>query len=305
MGALIKGGAALEALERVRTYVLDKTGTLTYGRLQVDRLIPHRDWPESRLRAVAAALAASSNHPVARAVAASSDEPLQAEAVEEIPGAGLEGVVEGRRYRLGSANFAGVEEAADRRAVYLSDEEGPLATLVLSEKIKQEAKQAVEALSRDHRLLLVSGDRPENVATLAESIGVSDWRAGVSPEQKVEIVRELQETGPVAMVGDGVNDVAALLESDVGIAMGAAGTDAAVDAADVIVLNDDISALVRLDRLSRDLRSVILQNIVFSLITKVILVVVGVMYPLGFWVAVAGDMGVSLLVTANSLRLRR
>ncbi len=305
MGALVKGGAVLEALERVRIYVLDKTGTLTYARLQVDEVALHRPIPDSKARGIAAALASNSNHPVSRAVAACATEVLRALDVQEIPGEGLEGVAEGRRYRLGSAAFTGAKAAEGRRAVYLADEEGLVATLFLSEQLKQEAREVAATLQKSHRLVLVSGDRPEHVAALAESIGVAEWKAGVTPEQKVEIVRELKRDGPVAMVGDGVNDVAALMESDVGIAMGAAGTDAAVDAADIVVLNDDVSALVRLDRLSRELRAIVNQNIVFSLLTKAVLVAVGVLYPLGFWVAVGGDMGVSLLVTANSLRLRR
>lgn len=306
VGALVKGGGVLEALERVKTWVFDKTGTLTYSRLIVEGVLLHRDVSRETALELAGALAATSSHPVARAIAREAKSRVSAQETREVPGSGVEGVVNGRRYRLGSAAFtdAGQMENNDARTVYLSDEDGPIATFRLGEQVKAEARDVLVMLQRESRLVLLSGDQEENVRRFANSLGVKEFRAAVSPVEKAHTVQTLKDHGPVAMVGDGVNDVAALLEADVGIAMGAAGTDAALECADVVVLNDDLGALSSLVRLSRALRSVVIQNIVFSLFTKVLLVAAGVVWPLSFWIAVAGDMGVSLLVTANSLRLR-
>lgn len=306
IGVLVKGGGVLEALERVKTWVFDKTGTLTYSRLVVEEIVLHgRESREASLE-IAGALAAASNHPVARAIARAAKSRVVPQETHELPGAGIEGTINGRQYRLGSAAFtdAGAADTGDTRTVYLSGEEGVIATFRLGEQIKQEARDVLRELQAEGRVLLLSGDQPANVKRFADSLGVSEYRAAASPLDKARVVKTLKKVGPVAMAGDGVNDVAALLEADVGIAMGAAGTDAALECADVVVLNDDLEALASLFRLSRALRRVIIQNIAFSLLTKVMLVAAGVIWPLSFWVAVAGDMGVSLLVTANSLRLR-
>lgn len=306
VGALVKGGAVLEALERVKTWVFDKTGTLTYSRLVVEEIVLHRGASRETALELAGALAAASNHPVARAIAREAKSRAVASETREVPGAGIEGNIHGRRYRLGSAAFTEAAQASESgpMTVYLSDENGPIATFRLGEQVKAEARKVLQALQAEGRVLLLSGDQQENVRRFADSLGVEEFRAAVSPVEKAEAVKALKKSGPVAMAGDGVNDVAALLEADVGIAMGAAGTDAALECADVVVLNDDLGALSSLVRLSRALRRVVIQNIVFSLLTKVLLVAAGVIWPLSFWIAVAGDMGVSLLVTANSLRLR-
>lgn len=305
VGALVKGGGVLEALERVRTWVFDKTGTLTYSRLVVQEVVLHRGTSRETALELAGSLAAASNHPVARAIAREAKSRTAVQEPREIPGAGIEGTVNGKRYRLGSAAFTDAEPSAEHaRAVHLSDEDGAIATFRLGELVKVEARAVLADLQQESRLVLLSGDHQDSVRQFADALGVQQFQAAVSPVEKAEAVRALKDGGPVAMVGDGVNDVAALLEADVGIAMGAAGTDAALESADVIVLNDDLRALSALVRLSRALRRVVIQNIVFSLFTKALLVAAGVIWPLSFWIAVAGDLGVSLLVTANSLRLR-
>lgn len=307
IGVLVKGGGVLEALERVKTWVFDKTGTLTYSRLVVEEIILHGRESREAVLELAGALAAASNHPVARAIAREAKSRTIPQETRELPGAGIEGIINGRRYRLGSAAFtdASAADSGEARTVYLSDGDGVIATFRLGEQVKREAREVLRQLQSGGKVLLLSGDQPANVKRFAESLGVTEYRAAVSPLDKAQVVKALKQEGAVAMAGDGVNDVAALLEADVGLAMGAAGTDAALECADVVVLNDDLGAVASLVRLSRALRRVIIQNIVFSLLTKVMLVAAGVIWPLSFWVAVAGDMGVSLLVTANSLRLRR
>jgi Cd2+/Zn2+-exporting ATPase len=226
---------------------------------------------------------------------------LQASEIEELKGRGVEGTVDGRRLRLGSPAFAG----GGSGTVVLAGDGKVLAEFVLSE----DARAGIDGVLQSIRAsgastVMLSGDSSERVSSFASAAGVEEFVSASTPEAKALKVRELAASGGAVMVGDGVNDTAALQESTVGIAMGAMGSDSAIDSADIVLLNDDISKVPSLLGLSRDYRSILAQNIWFSLGTKAVLIVAGVYTVLPFWLAVAGDMGVSLLVIANALRLR-
>ena len=320
-GVLIKGGVHLETLGSVRALALDKTGTLTFGHPVVveDRIEPGEDAAE--LHAAIAALESRSEHPLARALLEHLDPAggLARPAVEaftSVPGRGVEGRVAGRTLRVGNPAFAtpGAEMPAPflgdgRTPVAVSVDGRPAAWFAVADRTRGYVAEAVARLREDgvEHVAMLTGDTPSAAGAIGREIGVDDVRAGLLPEQKVEVVRELRARhGPVAMVGDGVNDAPALATADVGIVMGAAGSDAALETADIALMGDDLTLLPYVRGLSREAVRVIRANIVLALLVKGVLAV-GV--PLGavslIAAVVIGDMGVSLAVTANALRLGR
>jgi Cd2+/Zn2+-exporting ATPase len=299
MGVMVKGGVFLESLSKVKHWVFDKTGTLTHSRMRVAASTEHE--PSAVL--LAASVAAASRHPASVAILRHANQAalLAASNVKESPGQGVEATVEDRVLRLGSPQFAG----GGVGNVVLSSNGRILAEFTLSEAAKDGIDTLFQRIRENGATpILLSGDTAERVQIFAQRAGVQDFRSASTPESKALLARKFASEGGVAMIGDGVNDTAALQEATVGIAMGAMGSDSAIDSADIVLMNDDITKLPALLDLSRRYRSILAQNIWFSLGTKAILIVAGVLAPLPFWLAVAGDMGVSLIVIANALRLR-
>jgi Cd2+/Zn2+-exporting ATPase len=322
-GVLIKGGRYLEAFGQVRTIALDKTGTLTFGRPQVAevRLGDGCEGEAARILAGIAALEARSEHPVARAIV----EYAVAEGVtptgavvdfEARPGRGAEGFVNGRSLVVGNPAFAApgqpVPEGWQQEpgSVAVAAEDGRvIAWFRLADRTRASAAAHLRELRGlgIERLVVLTGDAQAPAEAVGLELGVDDVRWGLLPEQKVEAVAELERVhGPVAMVGDGVNDAPALASAGVGVVMGAAGSDAALETADIALMGDDLSRLAYVRSLSQEAVRVIRTNIVLALGVKAILAV-GV--PLGavslITAVVVGDMGVSLAVTLNALRLAR
>lgn len=325
-GVLIKGGSFLEVPARLRVVALDKTGTLTWGRPRVQRVIPLNGHSEEELLARAAALEAESNHPLARAIVGAAQQRgvafQRAEGLTSIPGKGAEGRLEGRRFWIGSHRFLeeqGAETPEQHRlAVSLEDaghsvvavgNDGHLCGLLsVADEPRSEAAAAVRGLRAAgvERVVLLTGDNAGTARAVAEAIGADEHRAELLPEDKVAAVRELaQRYGRVAMVGDGVNDAPALAASDAGIAMGAAGTDAAIETADIALMSDALDRLPWLVRHSRRALAVIRQNVVFALGLKLAFILLAGFGLATLWMAIAADMGASLLVIANALRLLR
>ena len=319
-GVLIKGGVYLEAMSGVGAMAMDKTGTLTVGHLEVRDVRSTRGAPAATVLARAAAVEARSEHPVARAI---HEEAVRREvhshyAVREFSarrGEGVEARLDGVRHFVGKPAVLGLDEAppgmagAGRTVVVVADEDGPLGWISLEDRARKQAREAVEGLHAMgiRPVVMLTGDAAATGRRVARETGVDEVRGGLLPDQKVAALKELErEHGRVAMVGDGVNDAPSLAAASVGIAMGAAGSDAAIDSADVALMGDDLTRLPYLFRLSRKSRAVIRQNIATALLVKLVLVV-GV--PLGAVSLIAavlvGDVGVSLLVTGNALRLAR
>jgi Cd2+/Zn2+-exporting ATPase len=333
MGILVKGGAALEDMARVRTVAFDKTGTLTMGRPSVTAVLPYGEMDEASLLATAAAVEAPSEHPLARAIMARAlHDDLQVEqaiAFESYPGRGVSADVVGRRVAIGNERlladlgvpgeqFAWVNGQAELYGergepalpvVELRDGSEPLVlgVIVVADRMRQEAVQAVTAL-RDAgigRLAMLSGDRDAVARSVASRAGIDTVMAGLLPDEKSSAISTLQANGPVAMVGDGVNDAPALAVANVGVAMGMGGTDVALESADVVLMRDDLGTLASLVTLSRRTLTVIRQNVTVSMMTKILALVLGAFGFVNLWIAVLFDVGTSLLVTANGLRLAR
>jgi len=307
IGALIKGGAILELASRIKHWIFDKTGTLTYGRLVVrDVVLLGKSSREDALR-LACALAKRSAHPIANAISrlgAGMDLPDVSELHVE-PGKGISGKINGKTVLLGSAQFIGGAREDTGTVAYLSLDNEPIARFDLAEKPKEEARNAIQEMKKEGmKITLLSGDDERAVRNLAEHLDIENYIAKASPKEKSEIVERIAREEPTAVVGDGINDVAAMQRSTLPIAMGAAGSAAAIEAADIVLLNDEIASIPQIIRLSKRYRRKIIENVAFSLLTKGMLLAAGFITPLPYWLAVVGDMGVSLLVIGNALRLR-
>jgi Zn2+/Cd2+-exporting ATPase len=322
-GILIKGGAALEAAGRLKALAFDKTGTLTEGRPVVSSAAALGGRGEAEVLRLAAALERRSEHPLAHAIltAAGGAELPPVSGFRSVAGRGAEGEVDGERYLIGSPRLfsergialGGAHEAleaverAGETPVVLGDDDGPLAVFGLSDSLRPDARATVEALraSGVGELVMLTGDAEAPARRVAEQLGIGH-RSRLLPEQKIEAVRELvAQHGDAGMVGDGLNDAPALAASSVGFAMGAAGTDVALETADVALMQDDLPKLAEAVRLSRAAERIIRQNVAVSIAIKGLFVLLAPFGLVALWLAVLADMGTSIAVTLNGLRLFR
>jgi Cd2+/Zn2+-exporting ATPase len=317
-GVLIKGGVYLEELGQIQTIVFDKTGTLTTGQLTVSDIIPTDSISPTEVLRIAAALERKSQHPIAQAIVRAYEEraagePLpDAQEFTSLTGQGVQAKLDGTLYRVGRLqlfNADGLALASQAKTVIgVGTPDRLLGLIALADSIRPQAHQTVQRLKDlGIEVVMVTGDNEAAARAVAQHVGITHYHAGVFPDQKVHEIEHLRsEYGRVAMVGDGVNDAPALAAASVGIAMGAVGSDAALETAHVALMGDDLSKLPYLIELSRRTRRVIQQNIFFSILTKLTLGL-GVFpgYVTLVLAVLVGDMGASLAVTGNALRLAR
>jgi Cd2+/Zn2+-exporting ATPase len=325
-GVLIKGGVHLETLARVRAVAFDKTGTLTRGELAVIDVVPSPRGPlADELLGIAAAIEERSEHPIAEAIREAAQERNVASDqrisdFEALPGLGARARLNGTPYRIGRPELFGSathgwQRELDRVAadggtpICVGTDGDVLGIFAVADREREGAAQTIEALRRAgiERIVMLTGDHEATARTVARRLGIDEYYAGLLPEQKVEEIHRLRtKHGAVAMVGDGVNDAPALAAASVGIAMGAAASDVALETADVALMADDLGCLPYLFRLSRRSGAVIRQNIVVSIALKLSLAAGTLPGLVSLITAVLlGDMGASLAVTANALRLAR
>jgi Cd2+/Zn2+-exporting ATPase len=323
-GVLVKGGTHLETPAHLKAIAMDKTGTLTEGRPQVVEIVPFGGRSEMELLGLAAALEVRSAHPIAHAILAKAAElkitAEPAEAVQAIVGRGVTGRVAGREVWLGSRryleergiNSEGVLERADalssagRTIVAVGDGHEVWGLIAVADAVRPEAKDIVIALHRAgiKHVVMLTGDNRATAEAIAKQTGIDEVRAELLPGDKVAAVEDLvRRYGSVAMVGDGVNDAPAMGRANLGIAMGAMGSDAAIETADVALMSDDLSKLPWLVRHSRATLAIIRQNVAFSIAVKLLFTVLTVVGLASLWGAIAADVGASLLVVLNGLRL--
>ena len=323
-GVLIKGGAFLEGAGRVNVFALDKTGTLTKGLPEVQEIIPLNGHSPDELLARASALEVHSEHPLAAAVlrkAQTADvEPLVAEEFRALKGRGAEAMIEGHLFWLGSHRLLhekGVEESeihahaqrmegAGHSVVVVGSDRHVCGLISVSDSIRPEASDLVRQLKAAgvRHVAMLTGDNQGTADAVGRAVGVDEVRAELLPEDKVLAVQQLEQSrGAVAMVGDGVNDAPALATATIGIAMGAAGTGAAIETADVSLMSDDLARLPWLVRHARRSLRIVRQNIIFAIGVKAVFMVLALLQVATLWMAIAADMGASLLVIFNGLRL--
>ena len=323
-GILIKGGVYLEDARKIKAIALDKTGTITQGKPKLVATEVIADDPaEPQIRRWAADLAGHSDHPVSKAIAAGLglEGNGQLEGFTALPGRGIEARTDGLKLILGNHRLIedrglcspqiearlAVHEAQGRTITMLASSSQVLAIFAVADTIKESSRQALEAL---HALgvasVMLTGDNVATAKAIAKQAGIDDARGNLLPEDKLTAIEELQKRyGFVAMTGDGINDAPALARSNIGFAMGGAGTDTAMEAADVVIMNDDLRRIPEAIRLSRLTHHVLWQNICIALGVKAIFLVLAVFGNATMWMAVLADMGASLLVVFNGLRLLR
>jgi len=323
-GVLIKGGAHLEAMARVRGVVFDKTGTLTHGVPAVVEVVAVEGATAAEVLSAAASVEARNGHAIGKAVvehaARQGLSPGVARDVVALPGRGVRGLVEGRVVRVGShrwfdeqglcdhrldAALARLEEAGRSAMLVAIDGRGLVGYIGVEDSVREEAAAAVAAVrAAGLHAALLTGDNRRTTRTVADALGIEDRRAELLPDDKVLAVRELQRAhGPMAMVGDGVNDAPALAAATVGIAVGTRASDATLETADIVLMQPDLRLVPATVRLGRAAVRIVRQNVAVSIGVKAAVLLLTLAGLGTLWAAVAADMGASLLVIANGLRL--
>ena len=328
-GILVKGGSFLEGARKLRAIALDKTGTLTEGR---PRLTSHAALGEAApdvppdapgWEQIAASLAARSDHPVSKAIAAGLPPPtgLAVTDFQALPGRGVQGRVDGRAFVLGNPRLIeergqsdpalkarlATFEAAGHSVTLLAGDTGVLGLFAVADTLKASSRQAVAELKALGVVpVMLSGDSAATARSIAAQAGIDEVQGELLPQDKLAAIQALQRRhGATAMTGDGINDAPALAQADIGFAMGGAGTDIALEAADVVVMNDDLRRIPETIRLSRRTHAVLWQNIALALGIKAVFLVLALFGSATMWMAVFADLGATLLVVANGLRLLR
>lgn len=322
-GILVKGGAFIEGGRRLTVLALDKTGTMTLGTPSVTDIVAiGAESPEEILR-LSASVDALSEHPVAAAVVTAAAEQaigtLPVTEFESITGRGVMGKVNGTQYYLGNHRLAHergycddhVESVLDRlesegkTVVVLGSEQRAIGIIAVADTLRETSIEAIQDLhDLGIRTVMLTGDNERTAQVIAAAVGIDDARGNLLPEDKLAIVEELAATfGPVGMVGDGINDAPALAKASIGFAMGAAGSDTAIETADVALMQDDLQKIPEFIRLSRRTGRVLTQNIAFAISVKVVFFGLALFGLATLWMAVFADMGASLLVVGNGLRL--
>lgn len=325
-GILIKGGVYLEEGRKLTVLALDKTGTITHGKpAQTDFIALSGDPEQTRI--LAASLASRSDHPVSLAIAhAAREAGLILRDVADfsaVLGRGVRGSIDSHNYQLGNHRLieelglcsAEIEvrlttlERQGKTAVLLANQIGVLAIFAVADTVRETSRQAIAELhSLGVKTLMLTGDNTNTAEAIATEVGIDEARGNLLPEYKLKTIEDLLTSGnggKVGMVGDGINDTPALARADIGFAMGAAGTDTAIETADVALMDDDLRKIPAFVRLSRGMAAVLTQNIILALGIKAVFLVLTVTGQATMWMAVFADMGASLLVVANGLRLLR
>lgn len=323
-GILVKGGVYLEEGRKLKWLMLDKTGTITHGKPVQTDFATIGVGDSQRHREIAAGLASRSDHPVSQSVAiAAEDDDVKIPDVTEfeaLPGRGVKGKVGGTTYYLGNHRLIhergictpDIEsrlttlEMSGKTAIVLSDDTTVLATFAVADTVKESSRRAIAQLhSLDVKTVMLTGDNSHTAKAIAKEVGIDEAFGDQLPEDKLNAVKKYAKDGTIGMVGDGINDAPALAQADIGFAMGAMGTDTAIETADVALMDDDLRKIGVFVRLSRKTRAVLIQNISFALGLKAVFLVLTLVGYGTMWMAVFADVGASMIVVANGLRLLR
>lgn len=316
IGVLVKGSNYLEALSEVNTIVFDKTGTLTKGEFKVSNILPIMG-NEEELLELAALGECYSNHPIAHSIREAYQKTPDISRVvgtKELAGYGIYACIDGREVYLGNAklmqdkSIAFKENQSSGTVIYVSVDKKFMGSIVISDTIKDGAKESIHSMKRVgvKKCVMLTGDRQKAANAVAKELGIDDVHSELLPTDKVDIIEELLEKQAgrerLAFVGDGINDAPVLARADIGIAMGSMGSDAAIEAADVVIMDDDPRKIAAMVKIARKTVRIVKQNIVFALGVKAIVMILGVLGMVNMWMAVIGDVGVAIIAILNSMR---
>ena len=316
-GVLVKGGNYLEAVSQLTTIVFDKTGTLTKGEFKVAEILPQNGFTNEQLIEIAAHAEGYSNHPIASSIKEAYGKALNmdraGEAVE-IAGHGISVAVDNEQALIGNEklmkqhNIAYISCDSNGTVCYIAYKNVFAGAIVISDTVKEGAREAIKAMKQAgvKKCVMLTGDRENTAKSVAKELGIDEYYADLLPADKVEKTEELlkQQKGKdkLAFAGDGINDAPVLTRSDIGFAMGSMGSDAAIEAADIVIMDDDISKIAEVIKLSRKTLTIVKQNIVFALGVKALVLVLGAVGMANMWEAVFADVGVAVIAILNSMR---
>lgn len=313
-GVLVKGSSFLEVLSDANTFVMDKTGTLTTGKFQVSHI------SNESILEIMALCELHSSHPISLSIQAAytdtenaSLDTSRVNLIKEIPGKGVVAEVDGKTYYAGNSrlmeefNISDYEISFDKTLVHLADEDNYLGFVALEDTLKEDTKKGISELSNidEPRLILLTGDRKEVAKSISQTIGIREYYAELMPQDKVRIIEDVisQEKNPVVFVGDGINDAPTLARAYVGIAMGGLGSQAAIEAADVVIMNDSPAKIPEVVKISKRTLAIARENVIFALGIKALVLVLGTVGLANMWMAVFADVGVSIIAIINSMRI--
>lgn len=311
-GILMKGSNYLELLDKMDTILFDKTGTLTKGKLSISKVVAAN---QNEIIDTAAIVESYSNHPIAEAIKKSSKEDVAKHKIEdykEVAGEGIEAKVDGNLIKVGKGAYVSNNSADSSdeigSIVHVSKNGNYLGYIVVSDTVKDDAALAMTELkSKGIKTVMVSGDNAKNAHSVGDKIGIDQIHSDLLPNQKVEVLDDYlnkrKGEGKVGFVGDGINDAPVIAKSDIGIAMGGLGSEAAIEVSDVVVMNDSLTSLINAKDISKKTVRIVRQNIVMVVVIKVVAMILGAFGELPMWAAVISDVGVCLLAILNSLRL--
>jgi Cd2+/Zn2+-exporting ATPase len=316
-GILVKGGNYLEALNNVEVVVFDKTGTLTKGVFKVTEVKPHKDISKDELMKLVAHAESYANHPIATSIVSAYVKEINKELIndyEEISGHGVKVTVEGKEVLAGNNKLMIKENIQYEQfdsigtVIYVAVDKKYAGYIVISDEVKEDSANAIKALKAMgvKKTVMLTGDNRTVATSISKDLGLDEVHAELLPDQKVEKLEILEaqksSKGKLVFVGDGINDAPVLARADIGIAMGGVGSDAAIEAADVVIMTDEPSKIATAIKIARKTRTIVMQNIVFALGIKAILLVLIAVGIGSMWEAVFGDVGVTLLAVLNSMR---
>ena len=320
IGVLVKGSNFLEAAASVTTIVMDKTGTLTKGEFKVQKVLPAEGMSREELLRLAALGEGYSTHPIARSIRqAYGQEPdlSQVSIAQETAGHGVSVNVEGHKLLIGNEKLMEQEKISYQRSteagtlIYIACDGRFAGCIVISDTIKEGAPQAIAEMKKAgiRKTVMLTGDRREAAEHAAGQLGIDEVRSELLPGDKVsaveELIKEQTDGGKLAFVGDGINDAPVLMRADVGIAMGRFGSDAAIEAADIVLMDDDIRKIPSVIRIARKTEGIVRGNVIFAIAVKVLILVLSAFGMASMWAAVFGDVGVCILCVLNSMRALR
>lgn len=311
-GILIKGSNYLETLTKVKKIVFDKTGTLTKGSFEVSK-INAKDIDQDELLRITAMIEASSNHPIALSVKKAYGKDIDismTKEVKEYPGKGLSVIMDGLRYYAGNEELLKMHNISYTKAtetgtvIYVACEDNYLGNIIIADKLKDDAMEAILRLKDNHiGVVMLTGDNEKTAKDIASKLGIDQYYASLLPEDKVTKIEELlSDTDKVAFVGDGINDAPVLTRADIGIAMGGLGSDAAIEASDVVIMDDRLLKIPKAIEIARKTMYIVKENIVIALGIKAFVLLLGAFGYVNMWMAVFADVGVSFIAILNSMR---
>ena len=311
-GIMLKGANYVEKIAEIRTIVFDKTGTLTTGQFEVSQLLDSLD--DTKLMKLAAYAESYSNHPIAKAIQYTYQNEVDQTKIsdmQEIAGRGISITLENHQVLVGNYKMM-VENGVDCKQykepgtyVYVAEDRRFLGCILLKDTIKKDAASAINHLKRNHACMMVSGDAEEICQEVGKELGINSIYGGCLPEDKITCVNTVKQNGVVAFVGDGVNDVPVMRTADIGFAMGSLGSDAAIEAADVIITDDNLNKIDTTIQQAKRIIRIANQNIFFAIAIKVLALVLGALGIANMWMAIFADTGVAILCVINAVRLLR